>query len=54
MTPVVKKVAGETKNIVGRALKSDIAKQAGRELMNQGIETSANILGDIVDGKNVK
>ena len=54
MTPVVKKVAGETKNLVGRALKSDIAKQAGRELLSQGIETSANILGDLVDGKNVK
>ena len=54
VAPLAKKVAGETKNLVGKALKSDIAKQAGRELLNQGIETSVNILGDIVDGQNVK
>ena len=52
--PIAKRLIGGAKTAVGSALKSDIAKQAGQSLLNQGIETSANILGDIVDGQNVK
>ena len=54
LSPVAKRLAISTKNAVGSALKSDIAKQAGKELLNQGLNTSANIIGDILDGQNVK
>ena len=54
VTPFAKRMMGGTKNLVKSALNSNIAKQAGKELLNQGIETSANILGDIIEGENVK
>ena len=54
LSPVAKRLAINTKNAVGSALKSDIAKQAGQELLHQGLNTSANIIGDILDGQNVK
>ena len=54
LSPVARQLASSTKSVVGSALKSDIAKKTGQELLNQGLNTSANIITDILDGGNVK